>query len=289
MEMGSTADGRTKFATYYRDGAGMDYAGQRYYAPGMGRFNTPDPSSGVALGNPNSWNKYAYVNGDPVNRFDPSGLLEADPNDPGSPTVSIGPGFLTGYGPEGPYTYVGTTITVTGPSSQIGTGGGGSNPHGDQFWTTAKTLWKALDLAMTKLDSEQCRGLFGNGSSPDPRDVLKGLLYGTSKYGMVTVNDIVDKPGEVTSATTVVTGLTAIDIGNGATQLVNGKVLITINDLAGNFANGDVKESAATLLHELGHAYFKLDRLLGGSVILDDGGDVAASQENQRLIKKYCF
>jgi hypothetical protein len=119
--------------------------------------------------------------------------------------------------------------------------------------------------------------------------VLKGLLYGTSKYGMVVVNDIIDKPGEVTSATTKVTGLTSVDIGNGATQLVNGTVLITINDLAGHFANGDVRESAATLLHELGHVYFKLDRFLGGSVILDDGNDVTASQENQRLIKKYCF
>ena len=73
-----------------------------------------DPSTGVALVTPNSWNKYAYVNGDPVSRFDLSGLLEADPNDPGNPTVTTGPGFLTGYGPEVPYMYVGTTITASG-------------------------------------------------------------------------------------------------------------------------------------------------------------------------------
>jgi hypothetical protein len=41
----------------------------------VGRFLTPDPyraSGGPAA--PQSWNRYAYVEGDPVNRFDPTGL-----------------------------------------------------------------------------------------------------------------------------------------------------------------------------------------------------------------------
>jgi hypothetical protein len=113
-------------------------------------------------------------------------------------------------------------------------------------------------------------------------------MYGTSSYGNVTVNDIADKPGQTTSATTKVSGLKAVDIGYGATQLVPGTVLITINDLAGDFVNGDVKESAATLLHELGHAYNLLGAW-GGSPVTPDGGDVAKSQENQALIKKNCF
>jgi RHS repeat-associated protein len=48
---------------------------QRYYSSIMGRFLTPDPTLGnVAFSDPQSWNSYAYANGDPVNSNDPSGL-----------------------------------------------------------------------------------------------------------------------------------------------------------------------------------------------------------------------
>jgi RHS repeat-associated protein len=65
-----------KFATYWRDTAtNLDYAVNRYYGNQWGRFTTPDPyvaSGGV--GDPGSWNRYAYVEGDPVNYYDPQGL-----------------------------------------------------------------------------------------------------------------------------------------------------------------------------------------------------------------------
>jgi RHS repeat-associated protein len=88
-EATSTANDADKFATYYRDaGSGFDYADQRYYSATVGRFLTPDPyvASGGA-GNPASWNRYAYVEGDPVNFNDPIGLytavlVHADPSDP---------------------------------------------------------------------------------------------------------------------------------------------------------------------------------------------------------------
>ena len=44
------------------------------YASGLGRFLTADPyvaSGGVA--DPGSWNRYAYVGGDPVNLNDSGG------------------------------------------------------------------------------------------------------------------------------------------------------------------------------------------------------------------------
>lgn len=35
---GTTPGGREKFATYFRDNINQDYADQRYYGPGTGRF-----------------------------------------------------------------------------------------------------------------------------------------------------------------------------------------------------------------------------------------------------------
>ena len=73
-----TAGGQEKFATYFRDWVGQDYADQRYYdsastagsgRPDPGGIRTADPK------NPTSWNRYAYVNGDPVNFNDPHGAF----------------------------------------------------------------------------------------------------------------------------------------------------------------------------------------------------------------------
>ncbi len=90
----ATTDGKEKFATYFRDAeTGLDYADQRYHQPGMGRFMTPDPSRrSVNPRDPGSWNKYAYVGGDPVNSNDPNGLY----------AVPVAPGDEAGYCWENP-------------------------------------------------------------------------------------------------------------------------------------------------------------------------------------------
>ncbi len=59
----------------------LDYADQRYYYNQFGRFMTPDPyAASVGPSDPGSWNQYAYTRGDPVNRYDPLGLQDADPS-----------------------------------------------------------------------------------------------------------------------------------------------------------------------------------------------------------------
>ena len=67
---------QTKFATYTRDSATLlDYANNRYYSNAYGRFMTDDPSANSwDPANPQSWNTYAYMAGDPINGNDPSGL-----------------------------------------------------------------------------------------------------------------------------------------------------------------------------------------------------------------------
>ena len=72
-ERTSTVDGRDKFGTYFRDRAGQDYAEQRYYGADKGRFWSVDPAGGNA-GDPGGLNRYAYVQGDPVNYNDSLGL-----------------------------------------------------------------------------------------------------------------------------------------------------------------------------------------------------------------------
>jgi len=76
-EISPTSDGRPKFGTFFRDSAGQDYALNRYYGPGIGRFLSPDLGTAVP-GNPGSWNRYGYVLGDPVNLQDRMGLNADD-------------------------------------------------------------------------------------------------------------------------------------------------------------------------------------------------------------------
>jgi RHS repeat-associated protein len=65
-----------KYTTYERDGNGGDDAMMRRYQSNWTRFSQPDPYDGsYSLAAPQSLNRYAYVENDPVNFTDPSGLL----------------------------------------------------------------------------------------------------------------------------------------------------------------------------------------------------------------------
>jgi RHS repeat-associated protein len=82
-EITSTSNDRTKFGTYSRDSfTGLDYADQRMYASSYGRFNTPDRHAASGKANsPLSWNRYSYVQGDPINWRDRRGLERDDGGD----------------------------------------------------------------------------------------------------------------------------------------------------------------------------------------------------------------
>jgi RHS repeat-associated protein len=61
------------FTSYERDTeSGNDFALARSYASTNGRFLAPDPLEGH-VGDPQSWNRYAYVENDPIDLSDPSG------------------------------------------------------------------------------------------------------------------------------------------------------------------------------------------------------------------------
>lgn len=102
------------FASYWRDSATqLDYANNRYYSNAYGRFMTPDPNwSSAVFASPQSWNRYSYVSGDPVNHNDPLGLCDAVIGG-----ITEGPGsdsgegaFAAGQGADVGYPYAGTNV-----------------------------------------------------------------------------------------------------------------------------------------------------------------------------------
>ena len=106
-----------KFTSYERDANGSDEAMFRRSNRWHSRFDQPDPYDGsYDFGNPQSFNRYAYTQGDPVNFVDPSGLDTCHVDLATGGTVCI---------PD----INGGTVIIHGPSELLGavTGGGGVN------------------------------------------------------------------------------------------------------------------------------------------------------------------
>jgi RHS repeat-associated protein len=70
---------RQKYAGMEKDeGSGMAHTLWRKYDAMSGRWTSPDPYGGsMSISSPQSFNRYSYVNNDPVNQTDPSGLIPA--------------------------------------------------------------------------------------------------------------------------------------------------------------------------------------------------------------------
>src|SRR6266404_2836445 len=91
-----------RYTTYERDNNGGDEAMMRRYQSYWNRFSQPDPFDGsYNLTNPQSFNRYAYTQNDPVGLIDPTGLSIEGPNTvygpcaPGSARCSDA--FASGY------------------------------------------------------------------------------------------------------------------------------------------------------------------------------------------------
>jgi len=87
-----TTDNKYRFTGQERDhSTNFDYMHFRFYASSMGRFLKPDNLIGT-IANPQSWNLYSYVNGNPVNFNDPTGHQGEDsaklPQSGGDPQAS---------------------------------------------------------------------------------------------------------------------------------------------------------------------------------------------------------
>lgn len=104
---------------------GLEHTTWRKYDSWQGRWTSPDPYPGsMSLGDPQSFNRYAYVLNDPVNLIDPTGL-EVCGGAPGNNCNVVGssPGGSGGIGG------IGGLLGVTLYEELIGIGevGGGSS------------------------------------------------------------------------------------------------------------------------------------------------------------------
>jgi RHS repeat-associated protein len=162
-ERTSTVDGRDKFGTYFRDMVGQDYADQRYYGSGTGRYWSVDRGP-VRLKDSASWNRYAYVEEDPVNHNDPTGKLLPAP----SPVVPWEP-------PDTP-----TDSCLFDPMSCDPFGTGAEYPFDPQgggtgYFAMLKQVYLAPAVAgaVALLSQPSCDGLFGNAVYLDPASLLE--------------------------------------------------------------------------------------------------------------------
>jgi RHS repeat-associated protein len=163
-ERTSTANDVEKFGTYTRDAVGQDYAQQRYYNSSVGAFWSPDPG-GIRTADPSdptSWNRYAYVTGDPANHSDSAGM-EQD--------TQCGPGWQTDPSLEGPccdpsaYGFLGE---APDPACYADGGGGGGLPQQSTAapapcWTNLSNIGTTL-MELGENIEEVAAGVIGNGT-----------------------------------------------------------------------------------------------------------------------------
>jgi RHS repeat-associated protein len=259
----TTAQNRDKFATYFRDGTGSDYAQNRYYESTLGRFRTPDPyRASAALRNPQTWNRYAYVHGDPVNFADTLGLFEQTVGcgapgteyclDAGDTSGYGERGFL-GYDPEGGgAVYSPLPVGLAGPSVVPGdaTGDGSGRPVDT---VTDQQARGRLGERLANFASSNCAKVFGSVIEDYTTNDFVSYVNTTefyaarsASYANLTQNQVVANGVQTTLNNSVPSGTDAVTIwGPGGNAVL----------LGGNYFSGTTLSQQNTLAHELLHAY----------------------------------
>ena len=255
----------------------LDYAQHRWYSSQIDRFTTVDPKPKSANAQiPQSWNRYTYALGDPVNKSDPTGLEEGEE--------------LTCYG-----------YGMWWSSDVCDLAGGPRRPSLGVPWDSTKSypLGQAEQLALLALRGPKCAGIFNTDPNRqhnfDPASVLASMiankpLPGSGAYfGMVTTGRIgldeaaVSKPGNDSLA---------VPLGNGDFRALTVNIVLQNNGLGTPYWSSSVEDLAGALLHELGHVFNEVQSLGGSAIVYDNDSngsmDMGAEAQNAATIKKNC-
>jgi RHS repeat-associated protein len=268
------ADGtRQQYAQTERDeGTGLDHTWWRKYEQRSGRWTSPDPYLGsMSTGDPQSFNRYAYVQNDPVNFIDPSGL-----NRPGSDTRYGGGTLWTiWYGHPGEWQMIHQWFEPY-------PGGGGSN----ESTLLDKRLDKATELAKKKLEGKYCSTYIASSSSAkeSPTTVLQRMDNRNEvKYGGPSPRDLATG-GKANSADTIgrIT-LYSLAITDG----VRDRVTFEAGRTLSRTEFTDEIARALIILHELKHVIGELNGIPG--TLHTEGKPWTSDGRWNREILKYCF
>jgi hypothetical protein len=265
----------------------------RRYNRWWARFEQPDPYGGsYELTNPQSFNRYSYVQNDPVNFVDPTGLDPDDPNDP-PPTTHTDP--ATGLPTSVPGVNAGVVTIEIGGGLGIGTGSGlgiidqfevdtgtrgvieGEGPQNTEEPFLTRALKEATRLLQENAD---CANLFGG-----QQKAMKKLRELKFISGTVNKGDIAKIDGNkvtVDSGRFSEAGATLGFASNiRESTSVGGYPRTT-------FTPGTAKITGTTfgafvVLHELGHR-----AKIFGKYDQDAGNELARSANNE-VIRAGCF
>jgi RHS repeat-associated protein len=287
------------FGTYWTDSVtGLDYANNRYYFNSLGRFMTPDPYASNSGGagdpsDPQSWNRYSYTRGDPVNRVDPAGMQDCaadfcvtgyglgDSEFGGSPGVGGSGGIIEPWNdPAYPKWW---SITVTAPS-----GIGSAN-----YQSALLAARQAQGLESKLKDSANCDTLLGK-LGMDWQDLQSAVAAESFKDGTESTDTMVSlftfsswanyQAALATYGSMTIQYYLAHKGINSAAVSSAGGTLVFLNYL--QFGGGLPIDNVAVLMHEALHNFTGFtDNQIQGLLGLTVG---ASSQNITALLQKDC-
>lgn len=272
----NTSQQRRKFTTYERDANWRDDASMRSYHAWFSRFDQPDPSdSSYDLTNPQSFNRFSYVQNDPVNFIDPSGLN----------LVGSGASFTCSWREWTTTNDRGEMVVNASQTCQL-TGGGGISTAGlffnnlqDPLPLLPETLeekhrWRELsnqsitDAGTALLRDKNCRDFFGLTRS-SVTDLTTRLLK-NADTGQLAPNTVAITRGEGMSAR----------VFFGLSFFTNTEYSHSLR--AYGYGPDNARQwRALTVLHEAAH-------VLGLRSILKDGGNPSQNRKNDEKVFNKC-
>jgi RHS repeat-associated protein len=175
----ATTNGTEKFTGHFRHPeTGNDYADQRYYGPGSGRFLMPDRymASNGGPGNPSdpaSWNHYAYTRADPINRTDSSGTCDSEDQSDCNPNFCVESGLCNPFGGSmGPW----SSDTCTRAYCPDQGGGAGVPVQTPQPTPPSGAQYSGFNQAIVALSNDpKCASLIAGSSGETSAQLIAAL------------------------------------------------------------------------------------------------------------------